>query len=375
MRRPRLDRLPAGLLGSLALVMAIERGVTNHEGALAPPWTTDWRHAGGAARREAPRAEVLCLGDSLVKFAVLPRAIEGRSGRRAYNLAVHNGQAPATYFLLRRALDAGARPAAVLVDFAPHLLTGGPYANLRQWGELVEPGECLDLARTARDADLFALITAARLLPSYAARFEIRGAVLGALAGRSTSQSAVTDAYRRNWRRNLGALAMPGNPASRADTPFGGDLVDAARPFDPVNLAYIRRLLDLTAARRIPVYWLLPPPNPSVQAIRDRNGSDDRYLALIRRLGATHPGLTVLDARHSGYDHSLHFDPVHLDHRGAAALSRSIADALATPPDLHPAPGPRVVDLLAYRDRPGGVPIEDLTQSTLAIRGSAAVRR
>ena len=39
---------------------------------------------------------VICFGDSLVKLGIVPAVIEGRLGRRAYNLSACAGQAPAT---------------------------------------------------------------------------------------------------------------------------------------------------------------------------------------------------------------------------------------------------------------------------------------
>src|SRR5690242_12777653 len=107
---------PVGMLGMLALVLAAESYVARHDLDFATLWSANWRHGAAAARREGPKSAVLAFGDSLVKDGVAAPVIEARLGRRAYNLAVFNGQAPASYFLLRRALDAGARPAAVLID-------------------------------------------------------------------------------------------------------------------------------------------------------------------------------------------------------------------------------------------------------------------
>ena len=41
-------------------------------------WADDWRCAARAATRQAKGRDVLCLGDSLVKFGVLPKVIEAR---------------------------------------------------------------------------------------------------------------------------------------------------------------------------------------------------------------------------------------------------------------------------------------------------------
>ena len=81
-------------------------------------------------------AEVLAFGDSMVEFGVLPGVIAERSGLRAINLAVHDGSPAVSYFLLRRALEAGARPRAIVVDFMPHQLARSQRAE----GFALRPG-------------------------------------------------------------------------------------------------------------------------------------------------------------------------------------------------------------------------------------------
>ena len=138
-------RAPLGLLGMLGLVFAVEVCVGSHDLDLMTPQEWCWRLSGMDATRRSPGCEVLCFGDSLVQGGIAPQLIEGRTGRRAFNFAVGGGQAPSSYFLLRRALESGARPAAVLVDFFPSLLGLGPRHNLPHWPHLLDTRECLEL--------------------------------------------------------------------------------------------------------------------------------------------------------------------------------------------------------------------------------------
>ena len=108
--------VPWGLVGMISLMTIVEGYIGRNDLDFRHPWGWDWKQTVRAIGREARGCEVLCFGDSLVKYGVVPRVLEARLGRRAYNLAVANGQAPTAYFLLRRALEAGARPAAVLID-------------------------------------------------------------------------------------------------------------------------------------------------------------------------------------------------------------------------------------------------------------------
>ena len=71
-------RLPAGLLGMVALVAAGEWYVAQHEDHLTGMSTYAWRSSERAARGEARGHRILCLGTSLTKFGVLPRVLASR---------------------------------------------------------------------------------------------------------------------------------------------------------------------------------------------------------------------------------------------------------------------------------------------------------
>src|SRR5690349_12144950 len=90
--RPRRGAWPWGLIGMLGLVAAAEASVRRHEDAdFTTNIATSWRFSAHQAARRATKCEVLCFGDSMVKFGLLPRVIESRIGRSAYNLAAYAG--------------------------------------------------------------------------------------------------------------------------------------------------------------------------------------------------------------------------------------------------------------------------------------------
>jgi hypothetical protein len=128
----RALRMPLGFLGLLALVAGIERFLTIHESDFDPDVVWDWKVSARAACRKAPGHEILCFGDSTAKLAVQPRVIEAQVGRSAYNLAVAGGQPPSAYFLLLRALEAGARPAAVVMECNGTLVREGSETRERR---------------------------------------------------------------------------------------------------------------------------------------------------------------------------------------------------------------------------------------------------
>jgi hypothetical protein len=372
--RSRRGAWPAGLLGMVALLATAESFVARHDRDFTTIWASSWRHSDLAARGEARRCAVLGFGDSLVKHGLAPQVIEATLGRPAYNLAVFNGVAPSSFVLLRRALESGARPEAVLVD--GELLEVDPRTHARLWAELATVREGLELALEAHDAGLFGALALARLLPTVKARYEIRDNLRTALRGETPPIRYDLLPHWRNWRLNRGAQFVPARPPApdftRAAIERAGYFPTSWR-CDPVNAAYVRKFLRLAAAQRVPVYWLLPPVNPEIQRRRDRGGRDPQYEDFLRRLQSEYPNLVVLDGRHSGYDLSAMWDLTHLNRRGAAAFSADVALVLRD--RLAGVPGPRWVALAAYRDPSGIAPLEDVDQSRLALRAKYTSRR
>jgi hypothetical protein len=123
--------IPWGLLGMLALVATIERSWFHRNLAFANGLGHGWSETARRLKESARGREVLCFGDSMVKYGLIPNVLREQTGRRAYNYALVGGTAPATYFLFRRALDAGARPATVIVDFCRELLEFEPESKTR----------------------------------------------------------------------------------------------------------------------------------------------------------------------------------------------------------------------------------------------------
>ena len=364
----------------LVLVAAVEAAVGRQAGHLRDWQALSWRHAGRAARGAAARAGVVCLGDSQVKEGVLPALLEGRLGRPAYNLAVHGGQAPASFFLLRRALRGGARPAAVVVDFNPNLLSSAPRSGLPYWSDLVDARDAIDLARAARDPDLFAQTVALGLLPAFRHREAIRAGLADAWSGRPGEGRGSCLAVARNLDRNRGAWVTPIGPPP----PDPDDL--RPNPADrrgwtphPANLEYIHRLFATAEAHGITVFWLIPPTCPGWQSRRVRLGADAAYARLAGVLSEQHRNVVVVDGRASGFPPDAFRDATHLHVAGATVLTRSLADLIRSTlsAKARGAVGPSWVALPpAGRLPPGRAPgLEDMDESRAAIRTGGDSRR
>jgi hypothetical protein len=369
-RRGRRRAWPAGLLGMVALVAAVEAAVKRHWEVLTAPVAFSWRWSAEAAAREAVGCRVLCAGDSLVKHGLIPRVVEDRTGRRAYNFAAAAAPASLTYFVLRRAFAAGSRPDALVIDFKPSMLAGGPRYGLRNWPEVLTPGETCDLIREARGGAFAAELLLAELLPTFRARHDLRDALRAALRGETPRLRAMNAICRRNWSVNAGAniaARRPGYDGAMTETEHR-ELLSDRFGNHRVNASYVRRTLDLAAAHGVRTYLIIPPLAPALLARRGQTGAEEGYTAFLRSLRQHDPTLTVLDARPSGYPPSVFVDPIHLDRRGATALSAAVSGILrddlnrrADEPPRRP-PG-RWVVLPPYRDTPEPSLMEDVEQS------------
>lgn len=273
-------------------------------------------------------AEILCFGDSLIKLGIVPRVLENRLGWTAHNFAVLGGQAPTSYFLLRRVLERGHRPRALIINFSPLLLAMNPRVNLEWWSHLADGRERLELLQRSRDPSMIASMTVQGAIGSWSARDTVRWS-LGLEAGQDTSIADDPRVFERNWRMNRGAQVAP-----RRFVPIAGAL---PRPYEsdrwrwrphPVHDFYVDRFLSLAEAHRIPVYWVV---TPAVSSWLDRNdgvGTIGAYRQFIRDLLPRFPGLIVLDAQDVGWDRSAFRDPIHLNRDGAARLSLSVAELI-----------------------------------------------
>ena len=320
-------RFPFGLLGMIGLIVIVEAVISARRAEFCTPWADDWRLSAEAARSKATQADLLCFGDSLVKYGLAPRIIEARSGLTAYNLATSGGTMASSYFLFRQAIEAGARPKAVVVDVEALMLLEEKPPKPLNFAELATVRDCLDLAWTEQDGDLLGALLAGKCLASYRWRFEIRQNVRAALDGQGGSNNSSLASFRTLWNREQGAQPTP---ADRVYHPSESVLIAGVSPEKwacaPAERVYAERFLALAKTREIPVYWLIPPMSPGVHNHRAILGTDARYDRFVQSIVSKYPSAIVLDGRYSGYDDSVHVDHLHLNRRGASILSADLAE-------------------------------------------------
>lgn len=327
----RMPRWPRGFLGMLVGIVAVELFIAGRPKDYTTVTAEDWRLTGLAATAQAPGRDLLCFGDSLIKYGIFPRVIEAKTGLTGYNLALNSGPLPAGYFLLRRALAAGAHPKAIVADFFPLMLPDRPREPVRMYAELASWADCVDLARTAGDGNLGASLALHKLIPSVRCRFEIRRSVRAAFDGKRASPWPREWYMWASWKREQGAQPMgatpPGKSAANPDLVAG--LTFDRWAIDPINAAYFERFVSLAEAHDIPVFWVIPPLGPEIEAGRAALGTAALYSQFALKAQARHPNLIVLDARRAGYDMGSHIDPIHLNEGGATTLSGDIGALIA----------------------------------------------
>ena len=363
-------RWPRGFAGMVVLIVLCEAYLSSR----APDFRGDvpfaWHWGARMAQRDAVPADILCFGDSLVKYGLAPRVVEQQTGRSMWNLAVTGGRPANSYLLLRQALDAGAHPSAIVLD--ADLLNTEPFEIPYLWPQLASPRDAIEMAWVGRDADFFAHFSLAWALPSVRGRYEIRNHLLAMVRGEPTNLRVAGKLSDRNWKANRGASILPSSFQLTTQSSHDFDVCPPAVPVPgdwvckPANAIYLSKFLDLAAARQIPVFWLFPPHYRMLERYFDR----DNWAGAQRQFARDHiqryPNLVVIDGLHGDYDRTVVMDVSHLNRRGAVAYSRAVGEILRDQLRAGVGSMTRWVELPAFAEPPEPAPVEDLAQSEQA---------
>jgi hypothetical protein len=366
-------RWPLGLIGLLGIILVVESAIGHYEFDLMSGFQWDWRLAWENTPKVAEDAEVLCFGDSQLKFGIVPQLLERQLGASVFNLALVGGRCSSSYFLLRRVLESGHRPRAVVVDFFPFFMKQGHQPSLSMLPEILTLRDGLDLSVRSRDGNLLGHLVTARLLPSFRNRQGLRDQLANLVSGSQGDPLYTLSHLIRNYRVNRGSMLMPSVAGRSYDADEWRRTYFSDTNFRPVNLIYLDRFLSIAEDYHIPVYWVLPPNDPSLRAECRKSGYDVALTQFVRHVQKKHPAVVVLDARACGFDADLFNDPHHLGSKGAYALTRSLGDALA---ENWPPSSQRWITLPRYQPRPIDWPLENIDASkAVVLRQAQSIRR
>jgi hypothetical protein len=371
-RRAKAASWPFGFLIALALVAVMESVIKRGQVSYDQSSAWDWLHARARNTVKSKGCEVLIFGDSTAKTGLLPRVIAGQTGLRSYNLALIGGQAPSSYFSLRQALRAGARPKLIVMSNLPTMLARPFTFNERQWPELLDPLEGLLLASDVRDPIFYARFLVQWLFPSVRARLDVRLAISNAL--QCKTRPPENEPFRRSWKTNLGSVIFPVEYTYRGDA-RGWSQGNYPGPWrcEAINALYLHRFIELAAQHGITVVWLLYPLEPESQTLMELGGQSARFEWFVRDQVGRHRNLVVLDGTRAGLRRAEFSDQTHPNREGARVVSARLAAALN---HLASGESPRGwITLPAAEKRRRDVPIEDVAQAFFALERAAKVRR
>jgi hypothetical protein len=364
--RPNRSRLPRGFLGALAIIIAVEYAIDRQK--MASLNGSQWSYE--IARRQAdsgdPNCDVAFFGDSVLKQGLAPTVIEAKAGLRGYNFALAGGQPPGDYFLLRRALESGIRPRAIVVDYFPSFMARDPDFNVENWPFVATPADCLEMARLTRDPTFFADLSLREFLPSIKTRNSIRANLLAALNGSFPMIANEIVSAKRNWAVNRGAEIVASLPPQAVSLELWMLGYFPNFTCTQTNRTYIKKFLELASRHEIPVFWILPPYKPELQARCEQSGIDATHEAFVRTFQAHYPGLYVIDGRRAGYDPRVFTDFHHLNREGAAIFSAAVGELLRHHRDA-PASTPRWLKLADYQPLATKLPLESMDESRMKI--------
>jgi hypothetical protein len=363
-RNATTGALPIGLVGALLAAAAFELWLSTRRHEFTPMLPAAFHYAYDRAG-QVQGHKVLLFGDSQVKHGIDPRAISQTHGP-TFNLACNGARPIVSWALLKRALDAGARPDAVVVDFQTTLLQQDPTNDVAGLAEVLSVPDAWRLAHRARQPVLFAQLMAHRL-PSLSGRDRLRGAACDLLSGRRLVPEgkgclAAYQAWDAQDGANLWEQPHPrledGRFFDEAQAEFFGEWF-----CHPLNAVYVNDFLRLAESRGIPVYWVAFPTRQRLREWSDRLGNTGKLTTMLRSAAARYPNLTVVDARDIGYADDLFMDGGHLLRPGSERLSRRLADLIAARGEPVDASGPRyerlspstadAAETPALADRPG----------------------
>ena len=327
-----------------------------------------WEDSARAAGASEGQSEILLLGDSRIKLGLLPRVLHDQLGFSVYNLGALGGQAPGSYFLLRRVLDRGSRPRAIVVDYSESLLKCAPGQNAACWADRFGWRNGVAVAWHSTDPALAVSAALHALLPDWCDGRD-RGRLFGLGAKTATLAAGPDDrrVFERNWRQNDGAQVAP-RAFVRVDE-TEGEAGEAWRPH-PANAYYVDQLLRTARANRINVFWFLPPSIPERRERLAQNGVSVSYRKFVAERLAAFSNLAVLDGEHLTWGQDSFRDPLHVNRDGAVRLSLAVAAATERRLRGEEKSSLRWIELVKPDGREAGIYqnlVEDLDQSRAAI--------
>jgi lysophospholipase L1-like esterase len=350
-------------------ILAIEAALWATKSLREQPSLLLWRDTGRDSRSpEAREADVILLGDSMIRCGLVPEILEAKTGRKTVTLALTGGRPSAALLLLNRVLEQGGAPSVVVIDFEPLILINSPYSAWTAWYELLEPRDVFDFGQWMHDPSFpasfslghaFLSIRHRQLFEGQFKAFVENGDWLHSLATAETVATPPVLSHGTPARAPASVHTQPLNdgghhslkidvnqePAEFASTNPANSLGELLPPLprtvefqltslspgatNKLEAKAVIKLLRLTRDQKIALYIAIPPRGAELEKHLDDHGlaawRDRFHDSLLREF----PHVRVIDSRHAGYSDLLFSDSSHVNHAGAQAWSRDFAATLA----------------------------------------------
>lgn len=270
-----------------------------------------------------PAVAVQIHGDSVAQGALLASEIEKSlpPGSRVLNASLQGSGPEFTYFLLRRQIESGKVPGAIVIAHSPHTFVtermGVLVGAFLGWSEIPE---AFTHGRHFFDT-LYGVLC--KLSFTLRHRDELGDLVKGRRAAIASWNDPIpTEA----WVRGVGVEAEA-RWAREGKAPAGALHPVYLKPFvpDPGVVALLGRTLALAREKHVRVYWLTLPEHEAVAAARGSIGFENAYYAFVDSLAARGE-ITVLKREFEVLPASEFGDYTHLRLRAALKLSREVGE-------------------------------------------------
>jgi hypothetical protein len=302
-------------------------------------------------KASARTPEVVIMGSSRFEGAVRPEVLDPllwqytRQGPRVFNAALGAGDAVVAERLLGRMLDAGRRPALLVLEVSPeHVGRHSPLLSQQVMRQMTWP----DLPGYLPDACIHGPVMrllSSRLLPLYLHRYQIRKQTLAAALALLTGTAPEAPAAPERGPHpvpDLSGLPSVGPgvpPVPPGGTPplAAGAIAGWLRDYElsPIVTAALERLLGGCRAEGIDVLLVGVPAREALRALYTP-AVNATYLGYMRSL-TVGDGCRFVDFRDRVPEHGFS-DSLHLTDDGAAHFSRLLAREVLIPlwRELHP---------------------------------------
>lgn len=284
------------------------------ETTLAFVGKTDWKLAfKGNVVLPTKSPDLQVMGDSVAKGAIIPQQLtEALPGHPyVYNTAIAGSGPEFSYFVLKREIDAGKTPKAILYAPSPHTFANGRVALLA--GAFCTWPEIAELAKQGMAPCEMVYGCFCKLSWTLRYREQLADRLRGRAPETEGPQAAVEKVAGVTHRHY-----SPEHLRTSHKQPFG---------VFHLNEVFFDKFMDMAQQNNIKVYWATPPVLPVVYENRKQYNFDQAYFQFLDEVCAKYH-VQTLQKEFLIYPDDQFKDYDHLDSVGAARFTQLLGEKM-----------------------------------------------